>query len=121
VANTARRPWTANTARHPWTANNYDLSLEYYTEQGGLFSAGAFQKNIQNFFGTTVRLATAADLEEVGLDPRYVGWPLRTKFNAGDAQIAGAEFNGRHSLRHLGEWGELFCRVRQCHPAQAGR
>jgi iron complex outermembrane recepter protein len=98
----------ANTALRPWTANNFDLSLEYYTRKGGLFSAGVFVKEIQNFFGSAVRLATAADLAEVGLDPRYVGWNLSTKFNAGDARIKGGEFNIRHSLAPLGGWGSHF-------------
>lgn len=97
-----------NANLRPWTADNYDLSLEYYTKQGGLFSAGVFLKEIKDFFGSAVRLATLADLEEVGLDPRYVGWNLSTKFNSGDARILGAEFNLRHSLRELGRWGSYF-------------
>ena len=36
-----------NTGLKPWTGHNYDLSLEYYTQQGGLVSAGAFLKEIQ--------------------------------------------------------------------------
>jgi outer membrane receptor protein involved in Fe transport len=82
--------------------------LEYYTPQGGLFSAGVFLKEIKNFFGAAVRLATAADLEAVGLEPQYVGWNLSTKFNAGDASITGGEINLRHSLRALGQWGSYF-------------
>ena len=97
-----------NTALRPWTADNYDLSLEYYTKQGGSFSAGIFLKEIDDFFGTSVKLATEADLEELGLDPRYVGWNINTKFNAGDARITGVEFNVRHSLRALGAWGGAF-------------
>jgi TonB-dependent receptor len=97
-----------NTGLRPWTADNYDVSLEYYTEQGGLFSAGVFLKEIKDFFGASVRLATLADLETVGLDPRYVGWNLSTTFNSGDARISGAEFNVRHSLRQLGGWGRFF-------------
>lgn len=97
-----------NPSLKPWSADNYDLSFEYYTPQGGLFSAGVFLKEIKNFFGASVRLATAADLEAVGLDPRYVGWNLSTKFNAGDARITGAEFNIRQSLRTLGQWGGYF-------------
>jgi iron complex outermembrane receptor protein len=97
-----------NTALRPWSADNYDLSLEYYTSQGGLFSAGVFLKEIRDFFGTGVRVATAADLEPLGLDARYVGWNLNTKFNSGDARIKGAEFNIRHSLRALGQWGSYF-------------
>ena len=98
-----------NSNLRPWTADNYDLSFEYYTQQGGLFSAGVFLKEIKNFFGTATRFATLADLQEVGIDdPRYVGWNLSTKFNAGDARITGAEFNVRHSLRAVGKWGQHF-------------
>ena len=94
-----------NTGLKPWTADNYDLSFEYYTAQGGLFSAGGFIKEIDDFFGTSVRLATLADLAQLGLDERYVGWNLSTKFNSGSARVSGVEFNARHTLRELGSWG----------------
>jgi iron complex outermembrane recepter protein len=98
-----------NTGLRPWTGDNYDLSLEYYTDQGGLFSAGIFLKDIKNFFGNTVRLATPQDLEALDLDPRYVGWMLTTQFNLpGNARVTGFEFNLRHSLRPLGSWGRYF-------------
>jgi TonB-dependent receptor len=97
-----------NTSLKPWSADNYDISLEYYTDQGGTYSAGAFVKNIKNFFGTAVKIATAADLEQLGLDPQYLGWNLSTKFNSGDARITGIEFNFRHSLRTAGWWGKYF-------------
>ena len=99
---------TRNTALRPWTANNFDLSFEYYTEGGGLFSAGVFRKDIKNFFGTAVRLATPEILEELGIDERYVGWNVNSKFNSGDARITGGEFNVRQSLRRLGRWGSYF-------------
>jgi len=67
-----------------------------------------FLKEIKNFFGTDVRLATPEYLNEIGLDDRYVGWNLNTKFNSGDAQISGGEFNFRQSLRRLGKWGSYF-------------
>ena len=92
----------------PWSADNYDLSLEYYTKKGGLFSVGAFQKSIQNFFGNVVKLANLADTEEFGLDPRYVGWRVSTKINAGDARVSGVEFNVRQSLAGLTPWGRHF-------------
>jgi len=97
-----------NTGLRPWSADNYDLSLEYYTDQGGLFSAGVFRKDIQDFFGDSVTVATAADVEAFGLDPRYEGWDLLTKFNSGSARVSGIEFNARHSLRPLGEWGKFI-------------
>jgi len=97
-----------NTGLKPWMADNYDLSVEYYTQQGGVLSAGFFLKEIKDFFGNEVKIATAADLAALDLDPRYIGWNLATKFNSGDARIHGFEFNVRHSLRPLGEWGRMF-------------
>ncbi|MSU48608.1 MAG: TonB-dependent receptor [Opitutus sp.] len=97
-----------NTGLRPWSADNFDLSVEYYTPQGGLFSAGIFLKEINDFFGSAVKLATAADLQELGLDSRYLGWNVTSQFNSGDARVSGFEFNVRHSLRALGAWGRHF-------------
>ena len=92
----------------PWTADNYDLSLEYYTPKGGAFSVGAFRKDIKNFFGSGAKIATVDDLKGFELDPRYVGFEIRTKFNAGDARVSGMEFSAKHSLAPLGGWGRYF-------------
>ncbi len=92
----------------PWTADNFDLSMEYYTTRGGMFSAGAFRKNISGFFGNGSKIATAADLADLELDPRYVGYEIRTKFNAGNARVSGLEFSARHTLELLGGWGRYF-------------
>jgi iron complex outermembrane recepter protein len=97
-----------NTGLKPWTANNYDLSLEYYTPQGGVISAGVFLKEIKDFFGNAVKIATAADLAALDLDPRYLGWNLSTTFNSGRATIQGVEFNVRQSLRPFGGIGRYF-------------
>jgi iron complex outermembrane receptor protein len=94
-----------NTGLKPWTADNYDLTLEHYSTTGGVITAGVFLKEIRDFFGDQQRLATAADLEELGLDPRYLGWELNSTFNSGDARITGVELNLRQSLRPLGAWG----------------
>ncbi len=98
-----------NTGLKPWTGDNYDVSIEYYTAQGGLISGGAFLKEIQDFWGTGVRVATAQNLEDLGIDPRYEGWELTTQFNLpGAARVMGFEFNIRQSLRPLGAWGRHF-------------
>ena len=97
-----------NTGLRPWSADNYDLSLEYYTKGGGVFSAGVFLKEIKDFFSNTVRIATAADTAELGLDPRYVGWRVSTTINGGAARVYGAEFNVSQSLRELGTWARPF-------------
>ena len=97
-----------NTGLLPWHADNYDLSLEYYTRHGGIFSVGAFQKEITDFFGNRVIVLTAEDTAELGLDSRYVGWSASSLFNSGDARVTGLEFNIRHSLQALDGWVRHF-------------
>ncbi|MDO8543231.1 MAG: TonB-dependent receptor [Opitutaceae bacterium] len=92
----------------PWTAHNYDLSAEYYTDNGGVISAGVFRKDITDFFGNAVTFATAADVVDFGLDERYVGWNVSTTFNSGDARVTGMEFNVRQSLAPFGKYGRFF-------------
>jgi len=97
-----------NTGLKPWTAENYDLSAEYYTDNGGLITAGVFRKDITDFFGTLQTVATEEVLEEFGLDPRYVGWRLNSTINSGDARVSGVELNIRQSLAPLGKYGRYF-------------
>lgn len=92
----------------PWSADNYDVSLEYYTEQGGVFTAGVFLKEISNFFANDVRRVTAGEVEQFGLDPRFAGFEVTTKINSGNARVSGAEVSLRHSLTRLGPWGRFF-------------
>jgi TonB-dependent receptor len=95
----------SNIGLQPWTADNYDLSIEYYSRQGGILSASVFWKEVSNFFGTVVKDATADDLAQLGLDARYLGWRLTSQFNSGSARILGTELNARQSLAPLGGWG----------------
>jgi TonB-dependent receptor len=98
----------SNTGLRPWSADNYDLSLEYYTDAGGLFSAGVFQKKIKNFFGTYAKVPTVAELATLGLGPEYEGWQVNSTINSGDASVTGGEISMNHSLRRLGGWGQYF-------------
>ena len=97
-----------NTGLKPWTADNYDLSLEYYSQTGGILTAGVFRKDIEDFFGTFQKIVNADELAEFGLSPDYAGWRLNTTINAGAARITGLEVNLRHSLTALGTWGKYF-------------
>jgi TonB-dependent receptor len=108
-----------NTNLKPWDAANYDLSLEYYTKGGGVFTAGAFLKEIKGFFVSDVRIATEADAAQFGLDSRYAGFTLSTTRNGGDARVTGAEISARHSLAPLGRWGrglEVFVNATKVRP-----
>jgi len=97
-----------NTALKPWTAKNYDVSLEYYTDQGGLVTVGVFRKDLKNFFANIVKPATAADLQELGFEPAYVGWTLSTQMNTDSARVDGLALNLKQSLGRLGSWGRYF-------------
>jgi len=104
-----------NTGLLPWTAHNYDLSLEYYTNQGGVFGAGVFRKEVENFFGSVIRPAVEEDLVEAQLDPSLydiTGWTVSTTVNTDPATVNGFELSMNHSLRPLdpwlGRWAQYF-------------
>lgn len=97
-----------NPSLMPWTADNFDLSAEYYTDNGGLVTAGIFLKELKDFFGDASRRATPELLAELGLSERYLDWNINSKFNSGDARITGAEINLRQNLRMLGKFGRYF-------------
>lgn len=97
-----------NPSLKPWSADNFDLSFEYYSSKGGMMSLGVFHKELQNFFGSASRIATASDLEELGLDSQYLDWLVTTTFNSGDARIQGAEINIRLPLRQFAQWAAPF-------------
>jgi TonB-dependent receptor len=97
-----------NTGLRPWTADNFDLSLEYYTDSGGLFGASVFHKKVRDFFGTFAKVPTVAELAVLGLGPEYEGWQVNSTINAGDATVSGAELSMNHSLRQFGAWGQYF-------------
>jgi len=98
-----------NTALRPWTAQNYDLSLEYYTDRGGLFGASVFHKEIQDFHGTFAKVATLDDLRELQLDEAYVGWQVQSRYNLNEgASVSGLELSASQSLHRLGSWGQHF-------------
>ena len=93
-----------NTGLTPWTADNWDVTLEYYPNKGGLFSVGAFQKDIADFFGSVTTIATAELLEQYGLSDDYVGYNLVSQFNVGDARVTGVEYAWRQRLEFLPNW-----------------
>jgi TonB-dependent receptor len=97
-----------NPALRPWSAHNYDLSIEHYTNNGGVYSVGVYQKDLDGFFEQRVRVATAEDLTALDLEPRYVGYQLTTTYNLGKGHASGWEFNARQSLDVLGRWGRWF-------------
>lgn len=51
-----------NPGLEPLKADNFDLSLEWYYAEASYLSLGYFQKNIDNYIGTTIIQATPFDL-----------------------------------------------------------
>jgi iron complex outermembrane recepter protein len=83
----------------PWTADNFDVRLEYYTSQGGVFAAGAFTKSIKDFQSNSPALILSNQelANSVGL-PNYVGYQVTTWRNVGSAKVSGLELEARQPL-----------------------
>jgi TonB-dependent receptor len=97
---------TSNPDLRPWTGRNRDLALEYYTAAGGLFSVGAYRRDVRNFISNTSVIATPALLADLGLDEDYAGYLLTHPENvAGSVRQTGLELSGRQRLR---PWLSVF-------------
>jgi outer membrane receptor protein involved in Fe transport len=101
----------------PMDSDTYDVRLAYYTKNGGSWAIGVYRKNFRNFSVqndsdplTAEELeALQAEYPEKDFGPDYVGYTLRTRFNQGESQMDGAEFEGRQSLNGiLPDWGRGF-------------
>lgn len=84
-----------NAALNPNRADQYDISLEYYTRNGGLISIAAFQKDIRDQVARTVQQQVIPGFEQLGPIQRTL--PI----NLGTATIRGLEFNLEQTLDFL--------------------
>ncbi len=93
---TANRP---NAALRPWTADNFEASVQYYTPQGGVFSAGGFVKEIDDVqVQRTILLDTPAKLADLSLDSNFLNFQSTTWINDGQGKISGYELEARQAL-----------------------
>jgi TonB-dependent receptor len=119
TASEANRTITiVNTGLKPWTADNYDLSLEYYFAKSGRVALGGFQKNIKDFFGTVRTDATPELLAQYELSDDYLDYEIVTKFNVGDAQVSGIDFDYQQPLTFLPHWARgimVFFNITKTH------
>ncbi|MCD8482985.1 MAG: TonB-dependent receptor [Verrucomicrobia bacterium] len=90
-----------------YSGDNFDISLEYYFDTGGLISVGAFYKQIKGFIDNETVLLTQDLADQLGIDAIFVqqGWLMRRPVNAGDVTIKGLEFA---FVQDLGPWVELL-------------
>ncbi|MBI5769911.1 MAG: TonB-dependent receptor [Verrucomicrobia bacterium] len=99
-----------NAGLEPTQTKAYDLALEYYFSKTGVFSVGAFRKDFSNFTGTLTQPATAALLASLDVpEPQLYAnglFNVSSRFNVGDAQVTGVEFNYSQVLsgRWLPDW-----------------
>ncbi|MBI5692494.1 MAG: carboxypeptidase regulatory-like domain-containing protein [Verrucomicrobia bacterium] len=95
-----------NSAIKPWTARSVSARLEYYFEGVGQISAGAFQREFENFFGNVVFMPTPEFLALYGLDANtYGGYEVATNHNVADTvRMNGADFSYKQVLTFLPGW-----------------
>jgi TonB-dependent receptor len=95
---------------NPWAARSLVLRLEHYFEGVGVVSVAAFRRQVENFFGSTVRPATPEFLAAYGLDANAYGrYGVATQFNLpGTVRFEGVSFNYRQSLTFLPAWARGF-------------
>lgn len=60
-----------NTGLEPFEATNFDLSLEYYYDEGSYASVGYFKKDVENFIGSQITSTTIEGFNDVYLGPRW--------------------------------------------------
>ncbi|MBI4623662.1 MAG: carboxypeptidase regulatory-like domain-containing protein [Verrucomicrobia bacterium] len=96
----------SNVAIKPWTAKTTKVSLEYYFERVGLVSIGAFRRDFENFFGSTVFAATPEFLALYDLDPTQWGaYDVATQFNVTSmVRSEGYDVQYKQALTFLPPW-----------------
>ena len=89
-----------------WRARTTKATLEYYFEGVGLFSAGVFRRDFENFFGNTVFNATPAFLAIYGLDSAtYDPYDVATTENLPSmVRTEGFDFSYKQALTFLPAW-----------------
>jgi len=81
-----------NLGLKPLEADNIDLTLEYYTDNGGVVSVGYFNKELKDYIRTVGRLVTQEDIANFQLPSDTLGFDLSTQANGGEATVNGVEF-----------------------------
>lgn len=97
-----------NPALKPWTADNFDVSLEYYFNNAGVASIGAFRKFVKDPFGSMTIPLDAELAERLGYDPGVYGnYRMVTTFNLPESsRLSGLEANYQQDLGTLLNWAK---------------
>jgi len=89
-----------------WQARTLKMRIEYYFEGVGQISAGAFRRNFDNFFGSTVFNATPEFLSLYNLNSTmYDPYDVVTQYNLPNTvRMEGYEFDYKQALTELPSW-----------------
>lgn len=101
---TAQTITVSNPGLKPQQSKNYDVTLEYYFEPVGLFSLGAFKKDISDYIfqDSSQTVGTGA---ANGFDGEYAGYTIITSANGGFARYRGIEASYQQQFTFLpGFW-----------------
>ncbi len=90
-----------NPALAPFVSNNMDLSAEFYYGEGSYVSVGFYQKNVENFIGTTTVNDTVFDLAHPGQGDRYDAAVIAT--GSTDNAVVRAYMEGEHGTPLTGD------------------
>jgi TonB-dependent receptor len=83
-----------NAALNPTTSKNFDLSIEHYLHQGGIVSAGLFDKELSNYIvGRTTKVAITDPVISSALGPQPGLTQLVSYSNLSKARATGIELN----------------------------
>jgi hypothetical protein len=95
-----------NAAIKAWSAATVKGTLEYYFGRVGLFSVGAFRRDIENFFGSTMVDATPEFLALYGLDPvLHDRYQVATQQNLDSTvRTQGIDVHYKQALTFLPRW-----------------
>src|SRR5690606_29613519 len=85
----------------PATADNYDIQLEYYTANGGLYSAGFFYKEVKNFSFDRVYEFDALDANGVPIPVDSGDFEYERPENGSTGKNYGWELIARQRLTFL--------------------
>ncbi len=106
LPSTTNRITVNNVGIKAWQAKSTKVTLEYYFERVGQLSVGAFRRDFENFFGSTVIDATPEFLSLYGLDPGlYDPYTVSTNYNLSTrVRMEGYNVNYRQALTFLPHW-----------------
>jgi len=90
-----------------WGATSSQARLEYYFQNVGQVSIGAFRRDFENFFGQVIVPSTPEFLAIYGLDlETYGSYPVSTNYNiTSTVRMEGVNADYKQALIFLPHWG----------------